>query len=73
MIQVESYAAIFKRQVYGIVDQDPKVVTEALEITMSSASQLKEVGLDLTFHLRNLLKVDKVNEAAPGKFCLVQE
>lgn len=67
MMQVESYADIFKRQVYGIVDQDPKIVTEALEITMGSASQLKEVGLDLTFHLRNLLKVDEVTEAVPGK------
>ncbi|UZJ52850.1 hypothetical protein CBS101457_002170 [Exobasidium rhododendri] len=55
MVQVESYAEIFRRQVYGIVDQDPKVVLEAVEITMNSASQLGEVGLDLTFFLRNLL------------------
>ncbi|MCO5589739.1 hypothetical protein L7F22_043707 [Adiantum nelumboides] len=64
--QIESYAEIFRRQVYGMADQDPKVVTEAVEITMSSASQLKEVGLDLTFFLKDLLKVDGQNASAMG-------
>ena len=65
-LQIESYAEIFRRQVYGMADQDPKVVTEAVEITMSSASQLKEVGLDLTFFLKDLLKIDGQNASAMG-------
>lgn len=67
MMQVQSYAEIFRRQVYGIAEQDPKVVLEAVDITMSSASQLKEVGLDLTFFLHNLLKVDGVLQPPPGE------
>lgn len=39
-----------------MVNQDPKVVAEAIDITMSSASQLKEVGLDLIFYLKELLQ-----------------
>lgn len=66
MMQVEAYAEIFRRQVYGIVDQDPKVVAEAVDITMSSASQLKDVGLDLTFFLQNLLKVNGEAGDGPG-------
>ena len=65
-MQVEAYAEIFRRQVYGIVDQDPKVVAEAVDITMSSASQLKDVGLDLTFFLQNLLKVNGEAGDGPG-------
>lgn len=49
--QVEAYAEMFRRQVYG-VDQDPKVVAEALEITRSSAGQLKDVGLDFGFLIK---------------------
>lgn len=49
-----------------MADQDPKVVHEAIEITMSSAVQLKEVGLDLTFFLKDLLKVDGQNASAMG-------
>ncbi|WFD02126.1 exocyst complex component exo84 [Malassezia obtusa] len=48
--QVRSYAATFRRQVYG-VDQDPQVVKEAKDITMSSAQILNDVGLGLTFLL----------------------
>jgi hypothetical protein len=67
MVQIESYAEIFRRQVYGIVDQDSRIVKEAVDITMNSASQLREVGLDLTFFLRNLLKFEDASVAAPGE------
>lgn len=68
MSQVESYAEIFRRQVYGIIDRDPKVVEEAVDITMNSAAQLKDVGLDLTFVLRNLTKVEgAVRTVPPGE------
>lgn len=67
-MQVEAYSEIFRRQVYGIVDQDPKIVMEAVEITMSSASQLREVGLDLTFFLRNLLKLEGTGDDGPSKW-----
>ena len=65
MVQVGAYAEIFRRQVYGIVDRDPKVVSEAVEITMNTAAQLKEVGLDLTFFLRNLIKVEGATQSVP--------
>lgn len=39
---------MFRRQVYG-VDQDEKVVGEALEISRASAAQLKDVGLDFSY------------------------
>jgi hypothetical protein len=68
MMQVEAYAEIFRRQVYGIAEQDQRVVMEAVDITMSSASQLKEVGLDLTFFLRNLLQVDGAEVPPPGEY-----
>ena len=48
--QVASYATIFRRQVYG-VDQDAKLVKEAIDITLSSAQILNDVGLNLTFLL----------------------
>lgn len=69
MMQVEAYADIFRRQVFGIAEQDQIVVMEAVDITMSSAAQLKEVGLDLTFFLQNLLKIDGA-EAPPPSECL---
>lgn len=62
-LQVEAYAEIFRRQVYGVVDQDPKVIKEAIDITMSSAQQLKDVGLDMSFFLRDLLKPDGHRES----------
>ena len=49
--QVNSYAAIFRRQVYGL-DQDPKLIQEVKDITMSSAQILNDVGLNLTFLLK---------------------
>jgi hypothetical protein len=64
--QIEMYAEVFRRQVYGMADQDAKIVAEAVEITMSSAAQLREVGLDLTFFLKDLLKVDGRHASAMG-------
>lgn len=53
--QVKAYAETFRRQVYG-VDQDPRVVDEALDITRRCAQLLNEVGLGLGFLLDDLLK-----------------
>lgn len=47
-----------------MVDQDPRVVSEAIDITMGSAAQLKEVGLDLMFALRELLSPE--GSGTPG-------
>ncbi|CEH13714.1 Exocyst complex subunit [Ceraceosorus bombacis] len=64
--QIEAYAEIFRRQVYGVADQDPKVVSEAIEITKSSANQLKEVGLSFGFLLEDLLKPDGTDRPIPA-------
>ena len=53
--QVKAYAETFRRQVYG-VEQDPRVVDEALDITRRCAQLLNEVGLGLGFLLDDLLK-----------------
>lgn len=53
--QVKSYAETFRRQVYG-VDQDPRVVQEAIDITRKCAQLLNDVGLGLGFLLDELLK-----------------
>lgn len=48
---METYADIFRKQVYGSDDSkaDPAIILEALEISRRSAAQLKDVGLDFTF------------------------
>lgn len=53
--QVTAYAETFRRQVYG-VDQDARVVNEAMEITHKCAQLLNDVGLGLGFLLDDLLK-----------------
>ncbi|WFD18344.1 exocyst complex component exo84 [Malassezia caprae] len=53
--QVRAYADTFRRQVFG-VDQDPRVVQEAIDITRSCAQILNDVGLGLGFMLDDLLK-----------------
>ncbi|KAM0754770.1 hypothetical protein T439DRAFT_284794, partial [Meredithblackwellia eburnea MCA 4105] len=53
--QVETYAEMFRRQVYG-ADQDGKVIEESLEVTKSHGAMLRDVGLDFTFLLEGLLR-----------------
>lgn len=48
--QVRAYADTFRRQVYG-VDQDPRIVQEAIDITRNCAQLLNDVGLGLGFLL----------------------
>lgn len=52
--QVCAYADTFRRQVFG-VDQDPRVVQEAIDITRSCAQILNDVGLGLGFMLEYVL------------------
>ncbi|GAA5961012.1 hypothetical protein JCM3765_006502 [Sporobolomyces pararoseus] len=56
--QVEIYAEIFRRQVYG-ADQDGKVIEESLEVTKAQGAMLRDVGLDFSFLLDGLLKPPK--------------
>jgi hypothetical protein len=56
--QIEAYAEIFRRQVYGVADQEPKIIAECIEITKSSANQLRDVGLSFGFLLDELLRPD---------------
>ncbi|GAA6058631.1 hypothetical protein JCM10212_004042 [Sporobolomyces blumeae] len=53
--QVEIYAEIFRRQVYG-ADQDGKVIEESLEVTKAHGAMLRDVGLDFSFLLDSLLR-----------------
>lgn len=59
--QIQAYAEIFRRQVYGVADQDPGVIAEAIEISKSSAAQLRDVGLSFGFLLDELLRPDGVS------------
>lgn len=52
--QIELYASIFRRQVYG-VDQDVQSIQDCMSVTKAHASMLKEVGLDFGFLLESLL------------------
>ncbi|KAN0061879.1 exocyst complex component exo84 [Thecaphora frezii] len=63
--QVEAYGEMFRRQVYG-VDQDPKVISECLEISRSSAAQLKEVGLDFSYLIEELLRPEGMAKPIPA-------
>ncbi|KAK0565267.1 exocyst complex component exo84 [Tilletia horrida] len=65
-VQIQAYAEIFRRQVYGVADQDRKVVQEALEITRSSSAQLKEVGLDFGFLIEELLRPAGLERPIPS-------
>ncbi|GAA6028052.1 hypothetical protein JCM8097_001849 [Rhodosporidiobolus ruineniae] len=56
--QVEIYAEMFRRQVYG-ADQDGKVIEESLEVTKTHGAMLRDVGLDFTFLLDGLLRPQK--------------
>ncbi|GAA6052688.1 hypothetical protein JCM3770_007175 [Rhodotorula araucariae] len=56
--QVEIYAEMFRRQVYG-ADQDGKVIEESLEVTKAHGAMLRDVGLDFTFLLDGLLRPQK--------------
>ncbi|GAA5851476.1 hypothetical protein JCM9279_001081 [Rhodotorula babjevae] len=56
--QVEIYAEMFRRQVYG-VDQDGRVIDESLEVTKAHGAMLRDVGLDFTFLLDGLLRPHK--------------
>ncbi len=60
--RVEEYAELFRRQVYGSEEEGAggEMVGEMREISLRLASQLKEVGLDFSFLLEQLL------EAEPG-------
>ncbi|GAA5869196.1 hypothetical protein JCM16303_000387 [Sporobolomyces ruberrimus] len=53
--QVEIYAEIFRRQVYG-ADQDGRVIEESLEVTKAQGAMLRDVGLDFSFLLDGLLR-----------------
>ncbi|KAK0555753.1 exocyst complex component exo84 [Tilletia horrida] len=64
--QIQGYAEIFRRQVFGVADQDRKVIQEAMEITRSSAAQLKEVGLDFGFLIEELLKPSAFERPIPS-------
>ncbi|CAD6893755.1 unnamed protein product [Tilletia controversa] len=64
--QIQAYAEIFRRQVYGVADQDRRVVQEALEITRSSSAQLKEVGLDFGFLIEELLRPAGLERPIPS-------
>ncbi|KAE8217508.1 hypothetical protein CF326_g9421, partial [Tilletia indica] len=64
--QIQAYAEIFRRQVYGVADQDRRVVQEALEITRSSSAQLKEVGLDFGFLIEELLRPAALERPIPS-------
>ncbi|PWN52446.1 hypothetical protein IE53DRAFT_367213 [Violaceomyces palustris] len=63
--QIEAYAEMFRRQVYG-VDQDPQVISEAMEISMSSAAQLKDVGLDFSYLIEELLRPEGLARPIPA-------
>ncbi|KAH9817504.1 Cullin repeat-like-containing domain protein [Melampsora americana] len=52
--QIELYASIFRRQVYG-VDQDAQSIQDCMSVTKAHSSMLKEVGLDFGFLLESLL------------------
>ncbi|BGP38482.1 exocyst complex component exo84 [Rhodotorula kratochvilovae] len=61
--QVEIYAEMFRRQVYG-ADQDGKVIEESLEVTKAHGAMLRDVGLDFTFLLDGLLRPQKPSPKA---------
>lgn len=63
--QVEVFAEMFRRQVYGS-DQDDVVVAESLAVTRTHSSMLREVGLDFTFLLDSLLSPTKAAEGGVG-------
>jgi len=65
-VQIQAYAEIFRRQVYGVADQDRRVIQEALEITRSSSAQLKEVGLDFGFLIEDLLRPAESGRPIPS-------
>ncbi|GAA5938435.1 uncharacterized protein JCM15063_000734 [Sporobolomyces koalae] len=62
--QVEIYAEIFRRQVYG-ADQDGKVVQESLEVTKAHGAMLRDVGLDFSFLLDGLLRPPPAKSSLP--------
>lgn len=61
--RVEEYAVLFRRQVFGVQEQqdeagttNAEMVSEMREISLRLATQLNEVGLDFTFLLDRLLQ-----------------
>lgn len=56
--RVEEYAELFRRQVYGAEEEreEESVVREVKEISLRLAGQLKEVGLDFSYLLEQLLE-----------------
>ncbi|CAO1624657.1 unnamed protein product [Parajaminaea phylloscopi] len=76
LAQIHSFALTFRRQVYGnsvststeggsgdSYDDKGDAAQRAREVAMESAQQLKDVGLDFTFVLRELLKTEKEQAA----------
>lgn len=76
LAQVHSFALTFRRQVYGnsVTTSSRNGSTDSYEgsqdsaerartVAMESAQQLKDVGLDFTFVLRELLKTEKEQAA----------
>lgn len=64
-LQIETYGETFRRQVYG-VDQDPEVIAEALRISRNAAEQLKEVGLDFSYLIEELLRPEGLSKPIPS-------
>ncbi|EST09068.1 Cullin repeat-like-containing domain protein [Kalmanozyma brasiliensis GHG001] len=55
--RVEEYGVLFRRQVYGSEDETRgEMVREMKEISLRLAGQLRDVGLDFTFLLEQLLE-----------------
>lgn len=56
--RVEEFAELFRRQVYGSEEEreSVEVVEEVQEISLKLAAQLKDVGLDFSFLLEQLLQ-----------------
>ncbi|EGG05981.1 uncharacterized protein MELLADRAFT_77926 [Melampsora larici-populina 98AG31] len=64
--QIELYASIFRRQVYG-VDQDVQSIQDCMSVTKAHASMLKEVGLDFGFLLESLLSPEAHSKLKPRR------
>jgi len=58
-LEIENYAQIFRRQVFDS-KQDFVTISKCLEYTMVYCTQLREVGLDLSFVLDKLFYQDLV-------------
>ena len=56
--RVEEYGELFRRQVYGVVEErdEQGIVPEVKQISLRLAGQLKDVGLDFGFLLEQLLE-----------------